>query len=730
MTPKIPPSFDGQSSWFEFEDLIDDWVNITTLSAEKLGPSLKNALTGNAEYYKKMLDNEQLRHERNGITYFKETLRPYFVKGANHVFLWRFMQLFRTWRGNGEFVSWIARFEVASKKVMEAFMGLRGLLDLSTVPQPDDFNFTDILSQQQYMLLQGLQDPAERRENAERIRSEHIDALKQAHRDTFPLSDNLMSLIFLVQSDLNEQQRERFVASMALRQINMNNYTYLGVKGLFLDLFCGTATGTADPSIRRQRRSTFLVLDEGDLEEESGYWVMDQETGEEGFVSLFSESEFWVLAAKGGYTRRRIHGRRFRKPSKGGKGKGRGKGRRPGFVSRRGKGAGAHYAQYPDNSGFYGKGKKGKKGGKKGFKGKDAFKGKGKSKQQNPFQQSNVATTEEPSTAQPSTNAEETWSAHEANWSWDSYGYHTDQYYPEDVWQANEATWPQWTYFADGETDRPQDEEHQSSDREPDQMNQSADCRRYGTHAEEMTGVEHVSQPYHLNPAGSSTDYRHSGCSEVIDPRFCSSFVNFDDGFHHALLSEYIDLRYSPTYVIIDSGCARAMGSRTAIMRLVKACKRHYNASKIDFSFEPSSSRFSFANGEQSNVREKLVIYFQNDQSPTGWITTAIDILDQGDVPILFSVEQLRNLRMSIEHTPVGDYLTCPLFGLKRFSLPVSTSNHNVLDIMMFASSVRKPNHSFTAINPSYGACPACSGKHRKHTYKDGCKKEETSEVK
>ena len=148
-------------------------------------------------------------------------------------------------------------------------------------------------------------------------------------------------------------------------------------------------------------------------------------------------------------------------------------------------------------------------------------------------------------------------------------------------------------------------------------MNQSADFRYYGTHAEGMTGEEYVSHLYHLNPAGSSTDYRHSGCSEVIDPRFCSSLVNFDDGFHHALLSEYIDLRYSPTYVIIDSGCTRAMGSRTAIMRLV-------NASKIDISFEPPSSRFSFANDEQSNVREKLVIYFQNDQSPTGWITTAI----------------------------------------------------------------------------------------------------------
>ena len=146
---------------------------------------------------------------------------------------------------------------------------------------------------------------------------------------------------------------------------------------------------------------------------------MDQETGEEGFVSLFSESDFRVLAAKGGYTRRRIHGTRFRKPSKGGTGKGRGKGRRP-VVSRKGKGAWAHYAEYPDNSGFYGNGKKGKKGGKKGFKGKDAFKGKGKSKQQNQFQQSNVATTEEPSSAQSNPNAEETWSAHEASWSWDS----------------------------------------------------------------------------------------------------------------------------------------------------------------------------------------------------------------------------------------------------------------------------------------------------------------------
>ena len=57
MTPKVPPQFDGQSSWFEYEDLIDDWLGITTLDPDKHGPSLKNALVGSASFYKSMLDN-------------------------------------------------------------------------------------------------------------------------------------------------------------------------------------------------------------------------------------------------------------------------------------------------------------------------------------------------------------------------------------------------------------------------------------------------------------------------------------------------------------------------------------------------------------------------------------------------------------------------------------------------------------------------------------------------
>ena len=61
------------------------------------------------------------------------------------------------------------------------------------------------------------------------------------------------------------------------------------------------------------------------------------------------------------------------------------------------------------------------------------------------------------------------------------------------------------------------------------------------------------------------------------------------------------------------------MQSRTVVNRLVRARRTHKKTRKISFLFEASSNRFSFANGEQSNVREKLVIYFENDLS-TLWV--------------------------------------------------------------------------------------------------------------
>lgn len=207
-------------------------------------------------------------------------------------------------------VMWIGRFEIASCRVITAWMDL---LDLNQVPQVDDPAFADGITQQQAAELQGIDDMDERRTKPDEIREEMVGVVRNAHRQLFPLNDNLMSLIFLVQADLNEAQRERFVSSMSLRQIEMPGYIYLAVKQLFLELFCVTRTSIADPQIRQGRKSAFLVQEEGLLEGEEGFWVTEEETGEEGFVSLFAEDEFCVLQAKGGYMRRRIQGRRFRR---------------------------------------------------------------------------------------------------------------------------------------------------------------------------------------------------------------------------------------------------------------------------------------------------------------------------------------------------------------------------------------------------------------------------------
>ena len=91
---QIPPVFDGPTSWFKYEELIDDLLDLTQLGVGQRGPALKNRLVGDALMYNGLLDRESLRSE-DGVKYFKNTLRPHFIKGTLSVFLWRFLQAIR-----------------------------------------------------------------------------------------------------------------------------------------------------------------------------------------------------------------------------------------------------------------------------------------------------------------------------------------------------------------------------------------------------------------------------------------------------------------------------------------------------------------------------------------------------------------------------------------------------------------------------------------------------------
>ena len=189
-------------------------------------------------------------------------------------FLWRFRQMFRTYRGQSEFVHWIGRFEIAQKRLLASWSDL---LDLSDLPEAGTQAFTAALTDEQRLHYNGIVTDEDKLAYQQELREQTITNRRTRHAAQFPLSDNLMSLIFLVQADLNEQQRERFVSSMNIRQIAMPQYTYLQVKQLFLELFAVSRTGVADPNITHRKRSTFYVIEEGETEEgEYGFWVLDR----------------------------------------------------------------------------------------------------------------------------------------------------------------------------------------------------------------------------------------------------------------------------------------------------------------------------------------------------------------------------------------------------------------------------------------------------------------------
>ena len=287
--------------------------------------------------------------------------------------------------------------------------------------------------------------------------------------------------------------------------------------------------------------------------------------------------------------------------------------------------------------------------GKDSFKGMPSWKGKGKGDSKNkggnnPFlsqpPQANVAQPA-PSSASQAPEKQETAHAEES-WSYDYDTYWTDgwsgyeSYYGYDG-DYSQGDWYNWSYFASAE-ELTESEDKQSEgvdviseDGQTDQINRfcfSAIClfRFFGHELVEAIAfmLLFVSLMYQCfsdlnkflfksirqveNSVSTGTGDLHSFQPHTcpLDSVFTEEcvFLNYDHGAQQALLCEYVDLVSHPTYVILDSGCTRAMGSRFAIDRLVQACQQHPKRDHIWFSKQPCSSKFSFANGEQSTVKE------------------------------------------------------------------------------------------------------------------------------
>ena len=129
MTTKVAPAYDGRSSFFAFEDAIDDWCDITELEPEKRGPALRNRLEGDASQYKRLLE---LRDANEGVNYFKRFLRPHFIKGAQSqtVFLHAIHEAQQ--RHKMDLQRWMTRFQLTANRLIESWMDLTPDLDLQS----------------------------------------------------------------------------------------------------------------------------------------------------------------------------------------------------------------------------------------------------------------------------------------------------------------------------------------------------------------------------------------------------------------------------------------------------------------------------------------------------------------------------------------------------------------------------------------------------------------------
>ena len=67
VTTKLAPAFNGTTSWFAYEEAIEDWCDITEIDPDKRGPTLRNRLEGDAAVYRTLLDRDLLKDPNTGV---------------------------------------------------------------------------------------------------------------------------------------------------------------------------------------------------------------------------------------------------------------------------------------------------------------------------------------------------------------------------------------------------------------------------------------------------------------------------------------------------------------------------------------------------------------------------------------------------------------------------------------------------------------------------------------
>ena len=661
VTTKVPPGFDGKTSWFAFEDAIDDWCDITELEAEKWGPALRNRLEGEASVYKRLLDREQLREPNGrGVEYFKRTLRPHFVKGAQTVFLYRFMRFMKNNRGNAELMKWMTRFQIDGRRLEESWMDLCPELDLTspaivaevTARRNAHNNAQAALhaADNNHVIVPWTDDMIQA------VHNEAIGLHRQQHRDLFPLSPNLIALIFISTADLSQDQRQSLTSIMTHRNRTMDQYRVGELRETFIEMFCTVKTAVDNPMMNPSGsggRRAFLVLEEGDLDGSFGYWAEDEEDGAEGFLDAL-EDVFWIWDDNDySWFQRRFQGRRTRK----GKGKG-----------RKGKGKG--------------------KGGRRFFRPRNKGKGKGKRKGKSHLVEDDSYYANEEWQGYENENWNEGYWAYEDETAWQSQGW--------DEWQE----YDEYGYFQGkgkkGKKGKGKGKKgHGPSEQGKGQGDGKGEANYVNPSHSSQPSVQQAALPSSASASGFFVTHSDVSLTSVkvtqdedqsMEPdlsgcAFLGQEANPVQKVEEEGVAFHTENQMPPTVAILDLGCTRAMGSRNAVNAFCDYVDN--NDCGLWYKIEPTSSRFFFANSQQTKCTEKLVIHMYDKSWSVR--TTEFDIVEEGNVPLLMSLPQMRNLGFQFELSPQKSFLNCTRLGIWMHQLRMAKSTHLVMDFQDIA---------------------------------------------
>ena len=182
----------------------------------------------------------------------------------------------------------------------------------------------------------------------------------------------------------------------------------------------------------------------------------------------------------------------------------------------------------------------------------------------------------------------------------------------------------------------------------------------------------------HVHESETDTQSRASGMPCRVSGQVADHLGLFvQDVTQHSFLTTKnigsIDLSRNPTYVISDLGCTKSMGSRYAVNKFMRAASAH----GFEYELMPSTSKFSLAKSETTSAHQALTIWFPTKPP----MFTIVDIVEQGRVPILFSLQQMQTLNITLDMRPDKVLITCEALGLHHVQATQASSSHIVIDL-------------------------------------------------